>query len=396
MPCSEFNINITITNVSDLKKVSFNLTYNPNVIGLIRVSVITIQGQTPSLKSIIDDENGFIWVGLTYPSSINIDEPQAILKVDFHVESFGLTVLDLQNAALYNSSGQLIEHETADGFFCTLIRDVAITNVALSSNWAYRGWKINITVTIMNKGITTETFWLTIYYNNSILYNVTISEISPGEERTVIFEWDTTSLSEGNYTIKAEAEILPYELNTSDNEMVGGTVWIMTRIHDVAIIGLNLPQFAYQGWQVKIAALIENVGEFPEGFAADFLINDSVVWSTTVESLLPNEAIEVIFTWNTSNVAPCRYYNVSVKLSLLPFEFNSTNNLLFGVIKVRYMGDVDGDGKVDIKDILEAALSYGAVPLSPRWNPAADLDCNQKIDIRDMFLLAKNYGKGCI
>ncbi|MEM2293148.1 MAG: CARDB domain-containing protein [Nitrososphaerota archaeon] len=395
MPCSEFSVNITISNVYDLKTVIFNLTFDPHVISLVSVSVIKVQGQTPTFKSIIDNECGFVWVKLTYPTPINVSGSQAILRVVFHVESFGLTVLDLHNSELITSSGQPIEHEDIDGFFCTLIRDAAITTVTLSSNWAYQGWEINITVTVKNKGIIPETFELSLYSNDTLIGSATILEIQPNEDRTILFRWNTTGVLEGNYTIKAEVEILPYELNTSDNQRVGGAVWVMTKIHDVALICLNIPTFAYQGWQVEMSATMRNMGEFPETFTVEVFVGDDLIESILIENLMLGSEMDVVFTWNTSTVAPCNIYSIAIKLSPLMYEFNLTNNMLFGTIKVRYMGDVDGDGRVDIKDIFAAALSYGAFQSTPRWNPAVDLDRNQKIDIRDIFIVAKNYGKGC-
>jgi len=69
------------------------------------------------------------------------------------------------------------------------------------------------------------------------------------------------------------------------------------------------------------------------------------------------------------------------------------------------LGDVDGDGDVDMADLSTAALAYGSygpdgpnrqfpgLPASGRWNPQADLDSNNFIDIHDLLVIAKNFGK---
>ena len=41
-----------------------------------------------------------------------------------------------------------------------------------------------------------------------------------------MFNWDTTGVAPGNYTIKAEASIVTDELNTSNNQLTDGTVKI--------------------------------------------------------------------------------------------------------------------------------------------------------------------------
>jgi hypothetical protein len=65
-------------------------------------------------------------------------------------------------------------------------------------------------------------------------------------------------------------------------------------------------------------------------------------------------------------------------------------------VKVKKMGDVNNDGKVDGKDVALVAAAFGTTPGNPRWNPDADLNNDKKIDGKDVALIAKNYGKNCI
>jgi len=55
--------------------------------------------------------------------------------------------------------------------------------------------------------------------------------------------------------------------------------------------------------------------------------------------------------------------------------------------------DLDGDGKVDIKDIAIASKAFGSYPDHPRWNPIADINQDNQIDIRDLACIAANFGK---
>jgi hypothetical protein len=56
-------------------------------------------------------------------------------------------------------------------------------------------------------------------------------------------------------------------------------------------------------------------------------------------------------------------------------------------------GDINIDGKVDMKDIGLAARAFGETPTRPRWNPMADENEDGKIDLRDIAIVAKNFGK---
>jgi len=60
---------------------------------------------------------------------------------------------------------------------------------------------------------------------------------------------------------------------------------------------------------------------------------------------------------------------------------------------VGLLGDVNYDGKVDIRDIYITAKAFGSYPCHPRWNPPADLDDNSLVDMRDIFLVIVNFGK---
>ena len=54
-------------------------------------------------------------------------------------------------------------------------------------------------------------------------------------------------------------------------------------------------------------------------------------------------------------------------------------------------GDVNGDGIVNIYDLVIIARNYGKTV--PPGNPAADLNGDGKINIADFVIVARNYGK---
>lgn len=57
------------------------------------------------------------------------------------------------------------------------------------------------------------------------------------------------------------------------------------------------------------------------------------------------------------------------------------------------LGDVNCDGKVDTRDLSEAATAFGSYLGDVRWNPNADVNCDGVVDIRDLALIASNFGK---
>jgi hypothetical protein len=55
------------------------------------------------------------------------------------------------------------------------------------------------------------------------------------------------------------------------------------------------------------------------------------------------------------------------------------------------MGDINGDGIVDIYDAILLANAYGSRPGKPNWNPNADLNGDGVVDIYDAIILSNHY-----
>ena len=60
----------------------------------------------------------------------------------------------------------------------------------------------------------------------------------------------------------------------------------------------------------------------------------------------------------------------------------------------RLTGDVTGDGKVRIDDILAVALSFGSNYGEPGYEPILDLNGDLKIRVDDILTATQNFGLG--
>jgi len=78
-----------------------------------------------------------------------------------------------------------------------------------------------------------------------------------------------------------------------------------------------------------------------------------------------------------------------------PYIIDENNQDIYPLMKPwrAVLGDLNNDGKVNIKDIAIWGLAFGSYPGHPRWNPNADLDNNQVINIIDGVKIAKDFGK---
>ena len=104
--------------------------------------------------------------------------------------------------------------------------DIAITDVRPSSTSVDVGESLSIDVDITNQGSFNETFNVNLYYDSVLIETRTSVSLSAGDSTTLTFTWNTTDVSEGNYTIKAEVPQVSGETDTADNVFTDGTVTI--------------------------------------------------------------------------------------------------------------------------------------------------------------------------
>ncbi len=109
----------------------------------------------------------------------------------------------------------------------TEIHNVAILNVVPSTQLAYVGSVLNISVSVKNKGLETESFNITIYANQIAIGEVHIERLSSSAEMLVIFEWNTSNVPLGYYLISAVADRVEGETELQDNVFSDGTVTVM-------------------------------------------------------------------------------------------------------------------------------------------------------------------------
>jgi parallel beta-helix repeat protein len=56
-------------------------------------------------------------------------------------------------------------------------------------------------------------------------------------------------------------------------------------------------------------------------------------------------------------------------------------------------GDINGDGKVNLQDLVLLANAYSSKPGDAKWNPNADIDGNGIVGLTDLVIMAQHYGQ---
>ena len=278
--------------------------------------------------------------------------------------------------------------------------DIAVTNVAPSSTSVIENASLNINVTVANNGDFTETFDVGVKANGTnVALNQTVTNLASHANTTLTFAWNTTTFAVGSYSIVAIAGPVAAETNTADNSRSGGIVQIVvpSADHDVEVTTVAPINTAIgQGFMLNVSVTVANNGLFTETFDVAIHANGTQAASSqNVANLNAGQNTILIFQWNTTGWT-IGNYTLSATATPVPGEPDTTDNsLVFGNINVMLLGDANGDGIVNMRDISYFITShvFNAFAGLPRYNPQMDIDASGRIDTRDLLIIAINFGK---
>jgi hypothetical protein len=289
-----FNINVTVTDVTNLYAWEFRLYFLNAIINCTAItegSFLRSAGTTVFIQNITNNYNSTYGRALAACTLLgagkSVSGSGVLATLTFNATSNGDTNLDLQETKLSNINSQSIPHDTIGGRVRVgpggaTIHDLTLINVVPLKKTVGKGFPNNITLTIQNSGDFAETSNVTARANNTDI-GTTQFTLASGDFTSVIVTWNTTGLSYGNYSMSGYVWTVVNETNTGDNTKIDG------------------------------------------------------------------------------------------------------------LVTVTIVGDINGDGTVDIYDAIILASSYNGIPGYSNWNPNADLNCDNIVDIYDAILLASNY-----
>lgn len=278
--------------------------------------------------------------------------------------------------------------------------DIAVTNVAPSSTSVIEDASLNISVTVANNGDFTETFDVGVKANvTNVALNQTVTNLASHASTTLTFVWNTTTFVIGSYSIVAIAGPVAGETNTADNSRSGGIVQIVvpSADHDVDVTGVAPINTAVgQGFTLNVSVTVANNGLFTETFDVAIYANGTqAAPSQTVTNLNAGQNTALVFRWNTTGWIIGNYTLSATATPVAGEPDTADNTLVFGNINVMLPGDANGDGRVNMRDIVyfRDSLAFNSYPGMARYIPQMDVDASGRIDTRDLLIIAINFGK---
>jgi outer membrane protein assembly factor BamB len=175
-------------------------------------------------------------------------------------------------------------------------------------------------------------------------------------------------------------------------------------VHDVAVTDAKtsktgcLPMATVgQFLNVNVTVTVVNNGTANESsvnitaYATPSSLPPIIVGTTTV-SLDAGASVTVTFVWN----AAASYGNHTISATAGPVagETNTGDNTLSdGTLLITIPGDINGDLKVSLSDLVLLASAYSSRPGDVKWNPNADINGDGKVSLQDLVTMAVHYGQ---
>lgn len=155
-----------------------------------------------------------------------------------------------------------------------------------------------------------------------------------------------------------------------------------------------------QDFPVNLNVTLANVGDLAETFNLVACLNQTSVGEIFNMTLMSGGSATLWLNCDTTGFAYGKYAMTACALPV-PNQTNvMNNNFTVGTLTITISGDINGDFKVSLTDLVLLANAYGTTPASGgtpgvahAWNPNADIDDNCVVGLTDLVILALHYGR---
>ena len=198
-------------------------------------------------------------------------------------------------------------------------------------------------------------------------------------------EVDATNTTGGSHTIAVSG--------TSGNctAMAMASVYVIS--HNIAVLNIvSSKTVIAEGLDMTVNATVQNQGSYSEEFSLCLYCNSTLITNQTVH-LHAGTLTTAVLVWNITGFTKGTYA-MSVYVWPVENETDIDNNIFEGQsVIISILGDVNGDGEVNILDVSAAARAYRSMYGESTFAPNADMNEDGVINIVDISVIAKQYGR---
>jgi len=429
-----FKVNVSIANVSDLQSFEFKLYWNTTLLDLTKAEIRPFLNPLWIVtKNEINEALGRYWLNITSiapPPGKNGSGPLVTLTFNMTYEPVwpenATCILDLADTKLLDSGRNLIPHDVYDGEY-----------------WCYSTTPLFLTTTTDKPSYDPGEI-ISVYGNLSLGFSpvpdgLVALEIDNPLNEIVVIRTMSTGTPPPNQMVEI-LNVIPcggppdytpktwfyrgttayFNITVKNNDSESWRVLGAVNIHDVNLISLGIGSF--EG-TILGGSTVWWIFTFPIPDTAS--IGNAQVYASALTGWPRNDGtpycpekpatFEIRGTGgagattglqqNPSISSPEGTYNLTFKLGsdarlgnhtvyatsdyvIDGYYQKVTSNVIF---RVGGPWDINGDGKVNIIDIVIVALAFDSRPGDPKWNPKADLNGDGIVNIIDIVIVAVHW-----
>jgi len=239
---SQFVVNVTVKDVMDLQNWQISLAWNDTLLDFVEITLPSDHVFVGASRAMIqgppiNNPGNVIW-GCTYINTApfkywTFNGTGTLCQIKLQIKQGGVPQVSSALAiAGLGSDTFLIDGQSHDIQFTPVfgnyvyrtpqgavpVRNVAIAKLDPMNTVVAPGFMFNVTVTAENRGNFTETFNVSVYVNSSPVGPAqTVENLASGQKAELLFIWYTQGYAIGNYTLSAVADVVPDDIDPSDN-----------------------------------------------------------------------------------------------------------------------------------------------------------------------------------
>jgi parallel beta-helix repeat protein len=245
----------------------------------------------------------------------------------------------------------------------------------------------------------------TVYHNSFIGNSFQVGIDATSLDNT----WNYAYPSGGNFWSNyngTDVHCGPYQ-NESGSDGIGDTPCVIDALYtsnidhypltnpwtspDIAATNLTTSKTIFgQGYPVSVNVTFENHGNKTEAFNATLYANSTIIHSEQILLTITNSALS--FNWDPTGFTYGNY-TISAHAWPVPSETNTANDCTGCLITVSIPGDVNGDFKVGLQDLVILAHAYGSRLGDAKYDPNVDIDGTGVVGLLDLYIMALHYGQ---
>jgi hypothetical protein len=147
-----------------------------------------------------------------------------------------------------------------------------------------------------------------------------------------------------------------------------------------------------EGTTVHFSVFVMNYGNSTEIFNVTTCVNSTLLETQTGITIPSRSCAIVNFTWDT-DLFEKGSYAISAQVTAVTGETDIDDNILIYTLSIGLIGDVDNNGIVNLLDIYNIALHFGAIIGQTNYVSDYDIDDNTVINMLDLYVTAINCGQ---